>query len=226
MTSLKKKNLKDDNLSNKTLKEYISSRPKLSYEAIMWLFRKKHDRRTDKEIKNLIDSNLAMVYALAIKFHKKHEMISQGNLQIDFMDLFNAGVIGLNQAVEKYDSHRGTKFSTYAYPLISANIRQEIRKNICQLKTYSYVKISTAPLDAPESPTIDDQAVDPYDTICFYDLLNVIESELSEEYYVLFKRFFVEKMSMSQIATLMNKSVSTVQYHISKIKSKLQSVLR
>jgi len=43
-------------------------------------------------------------------------------------DLFNAGAIGLIVAIDKYDSSRGNKFTTYAYFKIRGEILSELRE--------------------------------------------------------------------------------------------------
>ena len=42
---------------------------------------------------------------------------------VDFLDLCQEGYIGLLHAKTKFDPHRGTKFSTYAYPWVRKKIR-------------------------------------------------------------------------------------------------------
>ena len=201
------------------LKEYISSKDRLSYEATLWLFRKHHSRRTPKDIRDLVDSNLAMVYSIAAKFHKKHTHISNGQFDINFTDMFNAGVVGLNQAIEKYESSKGTKFSTYAYHWISAHIRTEIKKNLYPLKTYSYTNIHIEELD---DKRYDDTSF--FGDVYYNDLLDAIKEILDEQEYDMFTKYFVEGKSMAEISDIYGNAVSTVQYWIRKIRTKLEVI--
>ena len=63
------------------------------------------ERESDIAVRRLIEANLRLVVSIA----KKH--LSTG---MTLLDLIQEGNIGLMKAIEKFDHHRGFKFSTYA----------------------------------------------------------------------------------------------------------------
>lgn len=67
----------------------------------------------------LITSNLRLVVATA----KEYEPITSSR----FMDIVQAGNLGLMKAVDRYDPDLGNKFSTYAVYWIKESIRNEVR---------------------------------------------------------------------------------------------------
>jgi RNA polymerase primary sigma factor len=70
------------------------------------------------EVKNtFVQHNLKLVVAIAKDFR---------NMGITFQDLIQEGNLGLIRAVEKFDYHRGHKFSTYAVWWIRQSILQAL----------------------------------------------------------------------------------------------------
>ena len=58
----------------------------------------------------MVSANLRLVIVICRRYHGRI-----GNLQLEMLDLLQAGNLGLIRAVEKFDPSRGYKFSTYGY---------------------------------------------------------------------------------------------------------------
>jgi RNA polymerase sporulation-specific sigma factor len=67
----------------------------------------------------IVEKNLGLVRLCANKF------VGRG---IEYDDIFQSGCVGLVKAVSGFDSSRGTKFSTYAIPVIFGEIKQLFRE--------------------------------------------------------------------------------------------------
>ncbi|MDL2301369.1 SigB/SigF/SigG family RNA polymerase sigma factor [Lachnospiraceae bacterium OttesenSCG-928-D06] len=73
----------------------------------------------DKEARDvLIESNLGLVHHIVKRF------IGRG---YDLEDLFQIGTIGLMKSIDKFDLSLGVKFSTYAVPMITGEIKRFLR---------------------------------------------------------------------------------------------------
>lgn len=73
----------------------------------------------EKEVREvLIEQNLGLVHHIVKRF------LNRG---YEAEDLFQIGVIGLIKAIDKFDPSFAVKFSTYAVPLISGEIKRFLR---------------------------------------------------------------------------------------------------
>lgn len=66
----------------------------------------------------LIEKNLGLVHSIVRRF------VGRG---YDLEDLFQIGTIGLMKSIDKFDLQLGVKFSTYAVPMITGEIRRFLR---------------------------------------------------------------------------------------------------
>lgn len=81
---------------------------------------KSNSRHAESARYKVIYSCEDMIQNIAHKFYKV-------NLGDD--DLKQAGMIGVNNAIDKFDFKRGVRFSSYAYPFVKDAIKREIQKN-------------------------------------------------------------------------------------------------
>lgn len=133
------------------------------------------DKKRARE--KLINSNLRLVYSIVIQTTKTKD-------EEDFVQLFNAGVIGLTIAIDKFNSDYSTKLGTYAYRWILFKIRSEYMKlhnliNIPVRCIILYNKLKAAEEQLQNSSDSDDPAsVDKYNqamedlsqSIDYYDM--------------------------------------------------------
>lgn len=89
------------------------------------LFRKYMTTRDARVRDRLIVMHQNLVRFLAGKFANRGEPLE---------DLVQVGVIGLINAIDRFDPDRGTKFSTYATPTIVGEIRRHFRDKAWSLK--------------------------------------------------------------------------------------------
>lgn len=89
-------------------------------EKELWI---KYSKYNDKEAKN----NLIIKYMPIVKHIVKRICISEIS-QADFDDLVSQGMIGLIDAINKYDISKGVKFETYASIRIKGEIIDYLRR--------------------------------------------------------------------------------------------------
>ena len=69
-------------------------------------------------LSTLVDNNLKLVKSIALRFSDRG---------CDIEDLMQIGTIGLIKALRGFDANLGYSFSTYAFPLISGEIKRHLR---------------------------------------------------------------------------------------------------
>ncbi len=86
-------------------------------EDTIALIRKSHEG--DKEAREiLIENNLGLVWSIVRRFAGRGQ---------EMEDLFQIGSIGLMKAIDKFDTSYDVKFSTYAVPMITGEIKRFLR---------------------------------------------------------------------------------------------------
>ena len=112
---------------NKNFLKSISKIKLLSKEETEQLFRQYQSGDMNARQK-LIESNIRLVLSIAARMHSN---------SFDYLDLVDYGVIGLINAVERFDLSKNCRFSTYA----SWWIRQSISMAICEYENENHNKL-------------------------------------------------------------------------------------
>ena len=81
------------------------------------LIRKSHDGDEEARIQ-LVEENVGLIWCVVKRFYGRG---------VEPDDLFQIGSIGLLKAIDKFDLSFEVKFSTYAVPMISGEIKRFLR---------------------------------------------------------------------------------------------------
>lgn len=81
------------------------------------LIRKSHEG-DERAREQLVEENMGLIWCVAKRFYGRG---------VDAEDLFQIGSIGLLKAIDKFDLAYDVKFSTYAVPMISGEIKRFLR---------------------------------------------------------------------------------------------------
>jgi RNA polymerase sporulation-specific sigma factor len=81
------------------------------------LIRKSHEG-DEKAREQLVEENVGLIWCVVKRFYGRGT---------DTEDLFQIGSIGLLKAIDKFDTSYDVKFSTYAVPMISGEIKRFLR---------------------------------------------------------------------------------------------------
>ncbi len=130
--------------------------PVLSAQETEDLFSKLKQGETNAK-KELINGNLRLVLSVINKFKNRGENLD---------DLFQVGCVGLVKAVDNFDPNQKVKFSTYAVPMITGEIKRYLRDDnpmrvsrSLKLKGQEAVRIKEKlRKEKPHEPTVEEVA--------------------------------------------------------------------
>lgn len=109
------------NFANRTCLILVKSM-KYSEEEIAKLW-EKFNLSKEPKIKNILISH----YVWLVKYVIKQMNLPQSTILAN-EDYVNIGILGLNEAIERYEYNRGIKFESYSVPRIRGTIQDELRK--------------------------------------------------------------------------------------------------
>lgn len=98
----------------------------LENNELLAIAKSKDEEIAKKAIERLVELNSGLVKSIAVHY------INRG---IEYEDLVQIGMLGLMRAIEGFAPERGFAFSTYATPVISGEIKRQIRDT-------GYIKVS------------------------------------------------------------------------------------
>lgn len=148
----------DLGFTSDSVKWYLNSIdfPQLTAEEEIELSNKAQNGDADAR-KRMINCNLKLVVSIAKKYSTKYNTL-------DFMDIIQAGNVGLMKAVEKFNADLGFKFSTYATWWIRQTIIRSIsdegrciRVPVHAIEQVGFIKKATNALEYSgiENPSIE-----------------------------------------------------------------------
>ena len=100
--------------------------PRIKQEEMDRLFREYKTSKSKEARERLIYYNYRLVLSITHRFCAKNDNID---------DIFQVGIIGLIKAINNFDISYNLKFSTYAVPMISGEIKRYLRDD-------SFMKVS------------------------------------------------------------------------------------
>jgi len=78
--------------------------------------------------KSEIAKNKIILHYIWLVKYVLQSMNLPNNSILDDEDFFNIGILGLNEAIDRYEINRGVKFESYAIPRIKGTIQDELRR--------------------------------------------------------------------------------------------------
>lgn len=147
-------------------------------EHTIALIQKSHDG-DEKARVQLVEENVGLVWCVVRRFYGRG---------VEADDLFQIGSIGLLKAIDKFDISFDVKFSTYAVPMISGEIKRFLRddgmikvsRSLKELSYRAYMVREKMQERMQRDPTIEELAeemqIDKEELVMALDAANEVES--------------------------------------------------
>ena len=147
-------------------------------EHTIALIQKSHDG-DEKARVQLVEENVGLIWCVVRRFHGRG---------VETEDLFQIGSIGLLKAIDKFDLSFDVKFSTYAVPMISGEIKRFLRddglikvsRSLKELSYRAYIVREQMQERIQREPTVEELAeemqVDKEELVMALDAANEVES--------------------------------------------------
>ena len=138
----------------------------------------------------------------------------------DYDDLYQEGMIGLLNAIRKYDPVRSDNFEAYASLCIKSRLVDAMRRDISEndriYQSSDEVFSGLSVYDDPEEKVLAEESAKEI-TLAISDLLSAFEASVLDLY--------LEGYTIKEISDLLNKSLKSVDNAISRIRNKLRLYL-
>ncbi len=170
-------------------------------------------------------------YAPVIDYYAKNYLNLVSNKGLDYNDLYQEGLIGLDEAIKNYSHHRDIKFSTFAFICIKRKIITSIRSVSRQKysvlnESYSidYVSDDSMPFENAiilNSGGLEDILVGKEDE-------NFFKTRVNEELSLFEKQVYelrINGFSYEEIATMLNKTLKSIDSVLFRIRIKIKKIL-
>lgn len=166
--------------------------------------------------------HLNLVHSIANKRYKQFKH------KYSYEDLFQEGCLGLMKAVNRFDTSRGIKFSTYAYPYVDGQILRMIESDKWYGKNRKERLDGIAPYSLDAAIDGLDNEIAYIDSIGNYDLnfekieIKTLIDQLPNDLKDIVNMIYIEDFSQTKIAEIIGCS----QVSISRLKREALDYLK
>ena len=170
-------------------------------------------------------------YSPVIDYYVKKYLNLVNNKGLDYNDLYQEGLIGLDEAIKKYIHHKDIKFSTFAFICIKRKIITSIR-NVSRQKysvlneSYSidYISDDSMPFENAiilNNGGLEDILVGKEDEENFNMRINKELTLFEKQVYEL----RINGFSYEEIATMLNKTLKSIDSVLFRVRIKIKKIL-